>query len=638
MDPHIGAMVGRIGLFRPSAMLARPSLPGVLLALLCLLLPAPVAAQDDWPQFRGPGGRAVATKARLPSSLDPASPGLRWKVRVPGAGISSPVVSKGQVFLTTAYEGQELSRTRRYTNLGMLVLGVLALLAIAGGLFRKSDPNATTSGFAKLLSRLDVMVVLLATISFAGAAAVAILDPQKLWAPGIPGDTWLVTGTAGLIGLFAAFGWFRPHSIGRLLAVVVLLGVGFYLYQSLPLNKHHGVYSITYRAALVAPGVLGAIWHLLMFSVFWRRVGATGGILGPLATFAVAAMAVLLFVSCNFINPAVGLVRAVLSLDLATGKQLWDTPLFVAAEERLHRKNTFATPSPCMDTDGERILAFFGHGWACVDRNGKELWEGRDYRYMEQSHYGAVSSPIPYKDTFVILHDTERTNLKYSYVMALDAKTGKERWKINPDYAHECYMTPLLMPVGGTMQLITVTFGRVVSYDPDSGEKLWDVELPTWQHAPSLTYEGDLLFVSGGAHEKWVTAAVRLAGRGKDTKAEVVWQSRRMVPHSASPVYWDGMLLTVTGGGIMVCYDAKTGNRHWKKRLDGNYLASLVAGDGKIYACSEEGDVVVIAARSEFQELSRANFGEGILATPAIAQGNVLIRTEKHLYCFGASK
>jgi outer membrane protein assembly factor BamB len=594
-------------------------------------------AQEDWPQFRGPDGLAVATNATLPASLDPASPGLRWKVRVPGTGISSPIVSKGQVFLTTAYEGQELSRTRRYTTLGMLVLGVLALLAIAGQLLRRFAAGPT-SGLAKLLSRLDVLAALLATIGFVGIAAVAALDPQQLWARGIPGDTWLVTGTAGLVGLFAAGGWLRLHSIGRLLAGVVLLGVALYLYLGLPLNKHHQVYSIVYRAALVAPGVLGAVWHLLMFSVFRRRASAPGGVLGPSATFAITAMAVLLFVSCNFINPAVGLARSILSLDLATGKQLWDTPLFVAPEERLHRTNTFATPSPCMALDGERILAFFGPGWACVDRNGKALWEGRDDRYMEQSHYGAVSSPIPYKDTFVILHDTERPNLKCSYVMALDAKTGDERWKINPQYAHESYMTPLLMPVGGTMQMITVTFARVVAYDPDSGEKLWDLELPTWQHVPSLAYEGDLLFVSGGAHEKWITAAVRLTGSGKDTKPEIVWQSRRMVPNCASPVYYDGMLFTVTAGGIMVCYDAKTGDQHWKQRLGGSYLASLVAGDGKIYACSDEGDVVVVAARAEFQELSRTSLGEEIHATPAIAQGNVLIRTKNHLYCFGTSE
>jgi hypothetical protein len=232
-------------------------------------------AQEDWPQFRGPDGLAVATNATLPASLDPASPGLRWKVRVPGTGISSPIVSKGQVFLTTAYEGQELSRTRRYTTLGMLVLGVLALLAIAGQLLRRFAAGPT-SGLAKLLSRLDVLAALLATIGFVGIAAVAALDPQQLWARGIPGDTWLVTGTAGLVGLFAAGGWLRLHSIGRLLAGVVLLGVALYLYLGLPLNKHHQVYSIVYRAALVAPGVLGAVWHLLMFSVFRQRGSSSG--------------------------------------------------------------------------------------------------------------------------------------------------------------------------------------------------------------------------------------------------------------------------------------------------------------------------------------------------------------------------
>lgn len=623
---------------------AQTSLPALLCLLLGFLLPVPAPAQEDWPQFRGADGRAVANDSTLPASLDPGSPALRWKVAIPGEGNSAPIVSKGQVFVTTAYAGHELSRVRTYTSLGMLVLGLIALLSILRRLSDKPAGNRALSRPSRLLQGADRFLVVLATVGFATIATVATLDPSRLWEPGVPGDTWLVTGTASLIGLFAASGWLRPRSLVRVLAAVVLLVVAFYLYRCLPLNKHHDVYRLTLRVALVAPGVLGAVWHLLMFGVFRRHGGTLAGNLGAGAALALTGMAVLLFVSSNFVNPATGLARAMVCLDLATGKQLWDTSLFVAPEERLDRRNTFATPTPCVARDGERILAFFGPGWACVDRDGNKLWEGRDDRYMEQSHYGAVSSPIPFEDTFILLHDRDAPSAEaeknYSYVMALDVKTGKERWKITPDYAHESYMTPLLMPVGASPQLITVTFGRVVAYDPRSGEKMWELELPTWQHVPSLTYLGDLLFVAGGAHQKWVTAAVRVPGESGITKPEpeVVWQSRRMVPKTASPVCHGGMLFTVADTGILVCYDAKTGKRHWKQRLDGNYLASLVAGDGKVYACSEEGDVVVVAARPEFQEFSRDNLGEAILATPAIAQGNILIRTRKHLYCFGAAE
>jgi len=117
-----------------------------------------------------------------------------------------------------------------------------------------------------------------------------------------------------------------------------------------------------------------------------------------------------------------------------------------------------------------------------------------------------------------------------------------------------------------------------------------------------------------------------------------VWQTRRNVPHSASPVYYDGMLFTVTDEGMLVCYDAKSGDRHWRQRLNGTYLSSLIAGDGKVYACSEEGDVVVVAAQKEFTELSRTSLGEQIHATPAVANGRILVRTKSSLYCFGVAK
>ncbi len=603
----------------------------IILILLFVLLQSRGVAQD-WPQFRGPDGRSVSSESGLPSNFDPTSASLKWKVEIPGSGNSSPSVSDGRVYLTTAYQGQELSRVRNMTITSTLALAVLVLLATARiMLHRLGQPPSL--GWERRLSRLDMTVVATATVGFGGIACVAVLAPQFFWAPGIPGDTWLVTGAAGLLGLFAAFGWFPPRSTWRLLAIPVLLGCAWYAYQNLPLNKHHSVYNLVYRLALIAPAIFGALWHLLLYATVKNRPRGMS-VAGALAMAALTAMTALVFVSSNFVNPQVGLVHAVVALDLETGELLWNVPLFVAPEERLHRTNSFATPTPCVS--GERVFVNFGPGYACLDRDGNVLWQGRDEHYHEQSHYGAVSSPIAFEDTFILLHDTERQQLEYSYVMALDANSGETRWKIEPDYAHESYMTPSLMPVGGTLQLVTVTFGKVVAYDPRSGETLWSLELPTWQHVPSLTYDGDILFVSGGAHNKWVTAALRLHGSGKDTMPEILWQTKRAVPTAASPVHYEGKLYTVTDGGIMVCYEPATGKQHWKERLGGVFLSSLVAGSGMVYACSEEGEVVVIEASSEFRIVSRSNPGGGILATPGISRGNFLIRTDRHLFCFGA--
>ena len=606
-------------------MTKHPTLRCLLTALVLFLLPGLVSAQDDWPQFRGADGRAMATSGPLPQSLDPSSDSLLWKTPIPGGGNSSPIVSKGQIFVTTAYGGDE-------TNFVLLALALVAVVAMIKTLMR---PRVQLAGLPGIVRATDRIIVLLAGLAFLGIAGIIAVNPTKFWERGIPGDTWLVTGMAASMGLFAAIGWLRASSMARLACGVALLAVGALLYVNLPENKHHEVYRLTLRMALIAPAVAGGVWHLLAYALLrGKEAGPSGGV----AAGVLGAMSVLLFVTANFINPVAGLSRAMLSLDLETGKLLWDEPLFKAPEERLHRQNSFASPSPVMSSDGERVFAFFGPGWACVDRKGNKLWEGKDDTYQEQSHYGAVGSPIAFGDTFIVNHETERVKLLYSYIMALDSKTGDKKWRIQPGHAHESYMTPLLMDVGGETQMVTVSFGRVVSYDPGSGEKLWELELPTWQHVPSLTYEGDVLFVSGGAHSKWTTAAIRLTGKGKDTKPEILWQGRRNVPHSSSPVYTDGLLFTVTGEGMLVCYDAKSGDRHWRERLNGHYFSSLLAGDGKVYACSEEGDIVVFAAATEYKELSRTNIGETIRSTPAVAKGRILLRTDAHLYCFGNAK
>lgn len=413
--------------------------------------------------------------------------------------------------------------------------------------------------------------------------------------------------------------------------MVVLLGAAFFALQNLPLNKHREVFKLTYKVLLVAPAIGGAVWFLFLFLLVRKRreieTGRVAAIVGP----AIALMAVVLFVSCNFLNPREGLVRALLCMDLETGELLWNAPLFVAPEERLHRQNSFATPTPC--TDGERIFAYFGPGYACVDFDGVVLWDGRDETYVENSRYGCVSSPIMFEDLFIINQENE-LNLRASYIKAFDRETGEQRWRVEPDFAHDSYMTPSLVPVGDTIQLVTVSMAKVASYDPRTGETLWTLDLPTWQHVPSSTYEGDLLFISGGAHRKWVTAVLRLSDTDKDTKPEIVWQDKKSVPASSSPVLYDGVYVTATAGGIMSCFVPETGERLWKERIDGSVLSSLVGGDGKILVCTEEGKLFVIEAGPEFKLLSMTNLDETIRATPAIADGRVLIRTEKHLYCY----
>lgn len=183
--------------------------------------------------------------------------------------------------------------------------------------------------------------------------------------------------------------------------------------------------------------------------------------------------------------------------------------------------------------------------------------------------------------------------------------------------------------------MISVSFDWLLGYDPETGEELWREPIPIEQMVPSLQIRDDLLLVSGGSHLKFSTSGIRLSGRGKDTKAEVLWQTKRAVPSIASPVLVDDLFFTVTDGGIMTCYDPESGDIHWQERLGGNFWASIAAGDGKVYAISAEGELNTIRAAPEFEVMAKGIFDSPSYAGLSIAAGQVLVRTEKELYCFG---
>lgn len=605
----------------------------VALSLLCVLLFAIPATAEDWRQFRGPEGRAVSSEVKMPKDFGATSAELKWKQPLPGSGISSPIVSGDRVFVTTAYQGGQKAQIRGRTILALVVLGGITVLALViRRLARKKDIAEPPPGWVRFLVGLDGLAVIATTLGFVAIAVAAAAVPEKIWTPGMPGNTWLMTGPMALAGVVAAVGMFRPRSKWRLLGILLLLGAGAWVLQNLPVNKHREVYKLIYRVVLVAPAAAGALWYLFLFLLVRRRRMPRSGVTGAVASLCLVGMAGGLFVSSNYLLPAAGLNRALLCYDLPTGEQVWDKPLFVAPEERLHIQNSWATPTPC--TDGERVFAYFGPGYACVDFDGNILWEGRDKTYHDASRYGCVTSPVLFEDTFIVDQECEE-NLRTSYIMALDKITGEVRWRIEPENASDSYMTPSLIPVGGSIQLVIVTTARVMGYDPRTGEELWRRQIESWQHAPSLTWRDDLLFVSGGAHMKFVTTALRLSGEGKNTKAEEVWKSTRNVPDSSSPVLYENVYVTASAEGIVTAYEPETGKRLWRQRVkDGGCLPSLIAGDGKILLCTETGKVQVFDASPDYHLVSEVELGETIRATPAIGGGRVLIRTLKNLYCF----
>jgi outer membrane protein assembly factor BamB len=388
---------------------------------------------------------------------------------------------------------------------------------------------------------------------------------------------------------------------------------------------------------------------------------------------------------------------AVLCLERATGAVRWERRLERARKQEVYVANGSATPSPT--TDGRYVYAFFPElGLVSFDAQGKERW--RLPLGPFESFYGMAASPILAGDTLVQLCDQQHG----SFLIAVDAASGKPRWRTERKGLIESWTTPVLFPSAAAPKVI-VTFGTyfVAAYALDTGAELWrqggvgytPISSPVlWERA-----EGPLLFVSAPfqAEEPLPTFEAFTASQdaNKDkklTKAELVgtgydqhfgwvdtnrdafidapewnfirdgmsskdfglvaytvgekgvsevWRYKRGLPGIATPLVADGVVVLVKSGGMLTTLDAASGKELGFQRLEeagGEYDASPIAADGKLFLANQEGRVLVLAAGAEPKVLGRCDLGETIHATPALGGGALFVRTEKALYCFANGK
>lgn len=343
--------------------------------------------------------------------------------------------------------------------------------------------------------------------------------------------------------------------------------------------------------------------------------------------------------------------RVVLAYDATSGEQLWRRELFQAAAEKRSPHNTLAGPSPV--SDGETLWVYFGSHLAALDRDGNVRWQREiDPTYAEYSRYGAASSPVLTSTDVVVFQDREYAgNDDIGFLAAFDRATGQERWRT--EWRNTCcaYSTPLLVDTGAGEELWVSHSGSLTGYSAGTGEVLWRHEVPINQAVASVVYEpmqdasggaGDsdrLVVLASGADHVRANVGLRLRGRGAETTIERLWLDKAMAPQSSSPVLHDGLLYVLTLQGVLVCRDARSGEILWRQRLSrGRNLASLVQGDGKLYATSASGMVSVVALGPEFQLLAENELDEpGSTASPTLGAGCFLQRGETRLYCFHSS-
>jgi len=332
--------------------------------------------------------------------------------------------------------------------------------------------------------------------------------------------------------------------------------------------------------------------------------------------------------------------RSLLCLSSVDGKTIWNKsfPTNPSVKPKTHAKNSLASCTPAVD--GERVYALFWDGVDMVlfglDMDGHQLWQ-RNLGPFKSQH-GPGTSPMVYQKKVYVANDQDGE----ADLLVFDALTGKDVWHAKRQPFRACYSVPFLLEKPGhPTELIVGSTAGVTSYDPETGHENWNFTSWPWLKMPLRTVgspvalDGMIIASSGDGSGERNTVAIRPEGKGTLSKEVVLWSKTKMYPYVPNLLALGEHIYFVNDGGIACCAAAKTGELIWSERLGGNFSASPVLIDGKIFAASEEGTVYVFQASPKFQVLAKNVLDEGIIATPAVASKRMFIRGKNSLYCIG---
>jgi outer membrane protein assembly factor BamB len=317
------------------------------------------------------------------------------------------------------------------------------------------------------------------------------------------------------------------------------------------------------------------------------------------------------------------------------GKKRWEYRVAAAGPmPEIHDKHNMASSSPV--SDGQLIYAWFATGQiVALDQNGARVWE----RHLgkEVSPYdilwGHSSSPTVFEDTLLLLSD----HTTASYLLALDKRTGKEKWKADRGKGKSSYSTPLVVPGPNGPEVIVNSSERVDAYNARTGAPLWHTGGTNRFPVPSPLFHDGVIYMSRG-YRSSPYMALRPGGKGDITKTHVIWENTTGGPYISSLVYDNGLIYMATDVGAVTVVDAKDGSRVWQQRIEGVFSASPVAADGKIYFVSENGETIVVRAGRTPEVLARNGLGERQIASPAVSNGQIFIRTDDHVFAIGKGR
>ncbi len=324
----------------------------------------------------------------------------------------------------------------------------------------------------------------------------------------------------------------------------------------------------------------------------------------------------------------------VISLDLGSAETLWNVEVFhqpAASEPTIHRKNSHASPTPLIHEG--KIYVHFGHqGTACLNERGEILWKTTELAY--DPVHGNGGSPALVENALIFSGDGREN----PFVAALDRDTGDVLWRTprESDAVKKfSFCTPCVIDVDGRTQVVSPGSNCVGGYDPRTGEELWRVDYEGYSVVPRPVHGHGLIFMST-CYDSPIVLAIRAGGRGNVTDTHVAWTLKRGAPHTPSPLLVGNELYLLSDRGISTCVDALSGEIHWQERMGGNYSASPIYAEGHVYCLSEEGNTTVFRATAEgFQLVSQNDLNERSLASFAVAERAIFLRTARHLYRIG---
>jgi outer membrane protein assembly factor BamB len=332
------------------------------------------------------------------------------------------------------------------------------------------------------------------------------------------------------------------------------------------------------------------------------------------------------------------------ALDKKSGRILWSKIAYEGIPKaKRHVKASHANSTPA--TDGRYVCALFGsEGLDCYDVNGKLIWK-KDLGILNpglwddpNSSWGHSSSPIIYKDLVIVQADGH----KQSFIAAFNLKDGKQAWRVERGEITS-WTTPSINTESQRTVLIANGGRYIRGYDPLTGKELWrfaDNNTEVKMQAPLVAH--GLIYITGGYPPGRPMYAFRPGANGdislkpgQETNDFIAWKSPKGSPYTPTPIIYGDLLYACADNGVLTAYDAKTGTMIYQQRLPSSFSASPVAADGKLYLSSEDGDVLVVRAGSKYELLATNVMGQPLMATPAISDGLLILRTKDFVYAVG---